>query len=286
MERIVNQGPRKWSWWLIGSIVLVLIIILWNGFVVIEAGSVGVVLRFGAVAGEIGEGLHLIVPLVDSVVQVSIREQKYEFKAETFSKQQQNVYIDMAVNYVIEPSMIQDTYRKIGDLYAIESKIVAPTVNQVIKSILPDYPTDQIHINRDKIRREILNKLNETVKRLIQEGEKDKTIIPGVKFVDVNLVNITFSKEYTDAIERKQVAEQDVQRAEYKRQEALKNKEIVQVNAEGKKIEQQLTNQSLTPAILQSRWIEKWDGKLPQVMSGSGGGVILNLQDMGKSTTP
>jgi len=47
-----------------------------------------------------------------------------------------------------------------------------------------------------------------------------------------------------------------------------------------KKIEQQLVNQSLTQAILQNRWIEKWNGNLPQVMSGDGGGVILNLGDL------
>ena len=91
--------------------------------------------------------------------------------------------------------------------------------------------------------------------------DKDPSKRIGVIFEDVNLVNITFSKEYTDAIERKQVAEQDALRAEYKRQEAMKNKEIAQVNAEAKKIEQQLVNQSLTQAILQNRWIEKWNRK-------------------------
>lgn len=284
-ERFVRQGQPRWKIWLWALVAVLLLIFIWNGFVVIPAGNVGVVIRFGAVQGEISEGLHLLIPFIEHVEMISVREQKYEFKAETFSKQQQNVYMDMAVNYVIEASMVQDTYRKIGDLQAIENKIVAPTVNQVVKSIIPDYPTDQIHINRDKIRQEILEKLNETVKRLIQVGEKDKTVIPGVRFVDVNLVNITFSKEYTDAIERKQVAEQDVQRAEMKRQEAVKNKEIAKVNAEAKQIEQQLVNQSLTSAILQNRWIEKWNGTLPNVMTGSGGGVILNLSDL-KQTNP
>ncbi len=279
-ERFVRQGQPRWKLWLWAVVAVLLVIIIWNGFIVIPAGNVGVVLRFGAITGEIGEGLHFLIPFIEHTEIISVREQKYEFKAETFSKQQQNVFIDMAVNYMVEAPMVQDTYRKIGDLQAIESKIVAPTVNQVIKSIIPNYPTDQIHLNRDKIRREILDKLNETVRRLIQEGEKDKTVTPGIIFVDVNLVNITFSKEYTDAIERKQVAEQDVQRAEMKRQEAVKNKEIAQVNAEAKQIEQRLINQSLTPAILQSRWIEKWNGTLPSVMTGTGGGVILNLSDL------
>ncbi len=279
-ERFVRQGQPRWKLWLWAAVAILLVVIIWNGFIVIPAGNVGVVLRFGAITGEIGEGLHFLIPFIEHTEIISVREQKYEFKAETFSKQQQNVFIDMAVNYMVEAPMVQDTYRKIGDLQAIESKIVAPTVNQVIKSIIPNYPTDQIHLNRDKIRREILDKLNETVRRLIQEGEKDKTVTPGIIFVDVNLVNITFSKEYTDAIERKQVAEQDVQRAEMKRQEAVKNKEIAQVNAEAKQIEQKLINQSLTPAILQSRWIEKWNGTLPSVMTGTGGGVILNLSDL------
>lgn len=278
-----GQAGKTRMIWVIALIVL-LVIILWNGFVVIEAGNVGVVLRFGSVSGEVGEGLHLLLPFIDQVKVISVQVQKYESKFDTFSKQQQNVYITVAVNFTVDQSNIQNAYRVFGDLDKMVANIVHPSVDHVIKSIIPNYPSDQIHLNRDKIKNEIRKRLNESLREIAVEkagGKEGKLFIP-INYTDVNLVNIEFSKEYNDAIERKQVAEQEVLRAEYKRQEASKNKEIAQINAEAKKIEQQLVNQSLTPAILQNRWIEKWNGILPQVMSGTGSGVILNMTDFGK----
>lgn len=278
-----GQASKTRMIWVIALIVL-LVIILWNGFVVIEAGNVGVVLRFGSVSGEVGEGLHLLLPFVDQVKVISVQVQKYESKFDTFSKQQQNVYITVAVNFTVDQSNIQNAYRVFGDLDKMVANIVHPSVDHVIKSIIPNYPSDQIHLNRDKIKNEIRKRLNESLREIAVEkagGKEGKLFIP-INYTDVNLVNIEFSKEYNDAIERKQVAEQEVLRAEYKRQEASKNKEIAQINAEAKKIEQQLVNQSLTPAILQNRWIEKWNGILPQVMSGTGNGVILNMTDFNK----
>lgn len=278
-----GQAGKTKMIWVIALIVL-LVIILWNGFVVIEAGNVGVVLRFGSVSGEVGEGLHLLLPFIDQVKVIPIQVQKYEKEFPTFSKQQQNVYITVAVNFTVDQNNIQNAYRIFGDLDKMVANIVHPSVDHVIKSIIPNYPSDQIHLNRDKIKNEIRKRLNESLREIAlekAEGKEDKLFIP-INYTDVNLVNIVFSKEYNDAIERKQVAEQEVLRAEYKRQEASKNKEIAQINAEAKKIEQQLVNQSLTPAILQNRWIEKWNGILPQVMSGTGNGVILNMSDFNK----
>ncbi|HOU07734.1 MAG TPA: prohibitin family protein [Caldisericia bacterium] len=277
-ERYVEGNPRKNNTkniLLIAAIVLA-VIIIWNGFVVIPAGSVGVVQRFGAITGQRGEGLNFLIPFVDQAKLVSVQTQMYQGKLETFSKQQQDVIIDITVNYRLDPIMVQDMIRRFNSLDNISARVVEPSVSQVVKEIIPDYVTDQIHLNRLKIRDSIIKELNIRMDR----EDKDPSKRIGVIFEDVNLVNITFSKEYTDAIERKQVAEQDALRAEYKRQEAMKNKEIAQVNAEAKKIEQQLVNQSLTQAILQNRWIEKWNGTLPQVMSGDGGGVILNLGDL------
>ena len=277
-ERYVEGNPRKFNtksiiW--IAAIVLT-VIVIWNGFVVIPAGSIGVVQRFGAITGQKGEGLNFLIPFVDQARLVSVQTQMYQGKLETFSKQQQDVVIDITVNYRLDPTMVQDMVRRFNSLDNILARVVEPSVSQVVKEIIPDYLTDQIHLNRLKIRDSIINELNIRMDR----EDKDPSKRIGVIFEDVNLVNITFSKEYTDATERKQVAEQDALRAEYKRQEAMKNKEIAQVNAEAKKIEQQLVNQSLTQAILQNRWIEKWNGNLPQVMSGDGGGVILNLGDL------
>lgn len=277
-----QAGKTRMIWAIV--IVALVLVVLWNGFVVIPAGHVGVIQRFGALKGDIGEGLHLMLPFIDQVTILPLQIQKYQERIETFSKQQQKVWITIAVNYQLNIIDIQETFRWHRNLEAVTENVIKPIAQQVTKSITPSYPTDQIHLNRDKIRSEIEKKIIDTLKQRSDEFAKKYNTVPfiAVNLSDVNLVEIEFSKEYGDAIERKQVAEQEVLRAEYKRQEASKNKEIAQINAEAKKIEQQLVNQSLTPAILQNRWIEKWNGILPQVMSGTGSGVILNMTDFGK----
>jgi len=282
-QRFVSQNKGNARLWVIGIVALIVIIVLWNGFVTVPEGHIGLVLRFSAVKGQLAPGLHLLIPFVDKVETMNIREQKYEFKAETFSKQQQNVYIDLAVIYSLNKDSIEETYKTIGTLEDVEAKIVRPMANQIIKSIIPEYDTIKVHTNRQEIRDKTVKKLNEAMNRgsITADGADVPTV--GVVFHEVNLVNIEFSDEYTNAIEEKQVAEQKVGKAQLEKLEAEERKQIAKINAEAKKIEQELVNASLTPAIIQSRWIEKWNGVLPSVMSGDSSGLILDMSNLGNN---
>lgn len=64
-----------------------------------------------------------------------------------------------------------------------------------------------------------------------------------------------------EALQRAQQRENEVAEAEA---QARKEKAA----AEGIRVKQQLENSTLTPQILQKMWIEKWDGKLPNVITG------------------
>jgi predicted trehalose synthase len=70
--------------------------------------------------------------------------------------------------------------------------------------------------------------------------------------------------------------------AEAKLKEAEAAIEIAKAEAEAKKIAadaeaeaNRIVNDSLTDKILQEKYLEKWDGKLPNVMTGEGGIDIL-----------
>jgi regulator of protease activity HflC (stomatin/prohibitin superfamily) len=145
-----------------------------------------------------------------------------------------------------------------------------------VKSIVSLYPTDQIPLNREEIQKRAEDKLKSAVgfETKIINGKEEK-IVTGIDIKGVSLVNIVFSKQYTEAIESKQVAEQQVQESEYNRQKALKEKEIAQIQGEAEKIKQQSIGVSLTPLIIQSKWIEKWDGKMPSMVTGTNG-IIVN----------
>ncbi|NTU61197.1 MAG: prohibitin family protein, partial [Caldiserica bacterium] len=242
MERTVynnsNQPKYKMAIWI--AVAVVALIVLFNSFTTIEAGTVGVVYRFGAIKGYVTEGLHFIVPFVDSVRPMSIQAQKIEFEADSFTKSSQEIKLVIAVNYTIAEEKAPYIMGTIGDISQVEAKILAPKINAIVKSIVSLYPTDQIPLNREEIQKRAEDKLKSAVgfeTKLI--NGKEERIATGIDIKGVSLVNIVFSKQYTEAIESKQVAEQQVQESEYNRQKALKEKEIAQIQGEAEKIKQQ-----------------------------------------------
>lgn len=281
MERTVysnsNAPKYKVFIWVVAAVIA--LIIIFNSFTTVEAGTVGVVYRFGAIKGYVTEGLHFLVPFVDSVRPMSIQKQKIEFEAASFTKSAQEIKLIIAVNYRILEDKAPSIMGTIGDISQVENKVLGPKINDIVKSIVSQYPTDQIHLNREKIRLEATEKLNGDVRydKKMVDG-KEVEFDTGIVVEDVSLVNIEFSKQYTDAIEAKQVAEQKVQESEFNRQKALKEKEIAQIQGEAEKIKQQSIGVSLSPLIIQNKWIEKWDGKTPSVVTGTNG-IIINPFD-------
>jgi regulator of protease activity HflC (stomatin/prohibitin superfamily) len=326
-ERYVNQadGAKQGKLWVIGIIALIVIIIIWNGFVVVPAGHMGVVLRFGAVKGSIDPGLHLLIPFVEKVEALETREMTYNFRAETFSKQQQDVLMEIVVLYQLNREYVEYIYETFGNMNEVVKKIIVPSTEQVIKSVASQFDTTTIHLSRGEIKTqcemalntlsknamvweskdagvtwkfkvilgetdEMINSSHETKKvmlngksRVVSIAEKDEKyelvyfLDNIVMFKEVNITNISYSDAYTQAIEDKQIAQQRVEKADRELDEAKTRKEIAKTQAEAKKIEQELISASLSPAILQSRWIDKWNGILPSVMGGDSGGLILDI---------
>jgi prohibitin 1 len=98
----------------------------------------------------------------------------------------------------------------------------------------------------------------------------------GIEVYDTSVVDIQFSTEFAQAVESKQVAEQESQRAVYIAQKAEQKAQGRINQATGKAKAQRLLQQSLDPNILRKQEldnqrlaIEKWDGKLPNVNSGA-----------------
>lgn len=332
-ERYVKQGSggNTAKLWTIGIIVALVLIIVWNGFVTVPAGHKGVVLRFGKVQNKIDPGLHLLIPFIDDAVKIDTRAIKAEFpKVDTFSKQQQDVTMNLNVIYQVNGNYVEHMYQNYGNDTQIYKKIIEPSTPQAVKSIASQFDTTTIHVKRDEISKDCKDKLNNvTMKTVAWETRnggvtwqfkefigdpskmptdsssfKDITLLPGeekrtvsvvesdgkyelIYFLDplvrinsVDIINISYSDAYTQAIEDKQIAQQRVEKAERELEEAKTRKEIAKTQAEAKKIEQELINVSLTPAILQSRWIEKWNGILPTVMGGDNG-LILDIGSLG-----
>ncbi|WP_427159988.1 prohibitin family protein [Aliinostoc sp. HNIBRCY26] len=234
---------------------LLLIIIIFWPFVIINPGERGVLMKFGEVQQVIlGEGLHIIIPIMNTVEKISVRVQKQEISAEALSKDLQDVFTDVALNWHIIPEAANATFQQLGTAQQVIDKVINPAIEEVIKAIIAKYTAEEIITKRGVLKAELDNLLT------IRLGNYH------VAIDDISLVHIHFSERFGEAVEAKQIAEQEAKKAEFIALKAMKEAEAKINLARGETEAQRLIRETLTPDILQKQFIEKWDGKLPKIM--------------------
>jgi regulator of protease activity HflC (stomatin/prohibitin superfamily) len=243
---------------IIGIIMVMIFFFSINPFVQIGAGERGVVMNWGQVQNAIlTEGLHLRVPLMQSVQKISVRVQKSDVKTSGASKDLQDVGLELVVNWKINPSKVNKVYQTIGDERAVLENIIIPAVSEMAKAASARKTAEEIITKRQELKKDIDELL---VSRLANYG---------IILSDVSIIDIKFSDEFNKAIEAKQVAEQEAKQAIFKAEQA-KNDAVARVNmAEGQAKAQQLQQQALSPELLQKMAIDKWDGHFPTYMGGT-----------------
>lgn len=249
-------------------LVLFLVALLTSFFAIVNAGERGVLLEFGAVQDVVlAEGIHPIVPLIHTVKKLSVRVQSQEITAEASSKDLQDVYTDVALNWHIVPEETYLIFQQIGDRDAIIQNIINPAVEEVLKAVMAKYTAEEIITKRGEVKTGVDQALIERLRPY------------HIAVDDISLVHVHFSNRFSDAVEAKQVAEQEAKRAEFVALKAIKEAEAKVNLAKGEAEAQKLLQQSLTPALLQRQAIEKWNGNLPLVM-GSEGTKLLDMRQL------
>lgn len=240
---------------LVGFIVIVVTMFLLP-FTIINAGERGVVMNFGKVSDNVlNEGLHFRMPIVQTVKKISVRVQKNDVKAEAASKDLQDVNMEVVINYHIDPTKVNKVFQEIGDNEDVYERIIAPNTNEIVKAATAQFTAEEIVKKRQEL------------KGNIDKGLYERLISYGIVLDDVSLTNVDFSQEFNAAIESKQVAEQEAQKAKFIADKAIREAEARVNQAKGEAEAQRLQQQTLTAELLQKMWIEKWDGELPSVVS-------------------
>jgi regulator of protease activity HflC (stomatin/prohibitin superfamily) len=230
---------------------LIVIIGLLTGIRQVGTGQIGVVTRYGRVTGrELPEGLHLVVPFgVDRVSRYDVKVLKQEDQANAASRDLQDVSSTIALNYHLEAGKVMEIHRSIGPLY--RQKLIDPAMQEVFKATSAKFSAGELITSRAEVKNEALKLIKERLEKY------------GIIVDDLSIVNFQFSNAFSKAIEEKQVAQQNAERARF-------NLEASRVDAEA----QQAQSQTLSPLFLQKQAIDKWDGKLPQYL---GDGTVFNI---------
>ena len=236
--------------------IIIAFIAIMSSFSIIETGERGVVLRLGEYKYTMNEGLNFKAPFIDSVYKMQIRDRSYNSDVEVSSKDMQTIKISSSLVYSLDSQKVGDIYRRYGN--NIESTIIKPTVAEVINATIAQYPIEEFVSKRDEISKRIMGTIQI---RLSDIGIDIKSFL---------ITNHDFSDDYNKAIEQKKIAEQAAITAEY-------NKQKAQLDSEANKYR----NEGLSKYVLMEKFLDKWDGHMPKVLTGSDGNMsmILNTED-------
>ena len=259
------------------TIVVLAVIVVGVGFTsvkTITSGSKGVLMQWGKVSSILDEGLHIIMPFRDSIVIMNTQTQlvtSVDQSCGTFDIQE--VYVDIAVNYRLNPLAVDVIYTDLRQDYA--SRIVRPNVEESIKATTSDFTAEE------------LLQLRESVKSRFKGILSDRLQGYNIDVVDVAITNYRFNQQFLDATNNKVIALQEAERAkndldtikwEAQQQviqaEAAANATIATATAEARArviaaesqaeaiglVQEQLAQ---NPEYIQYLTVIGWDGKLP-----------------------
>lgn len=267
-------------------------------FEIVTPGFRGVVTRLGTVMEEpMGEGLNFKRPW-DTVEEWSIQVQKLDATCVAGSSDLQTVHTVVSVNYRLNALSTPQIRRQLGSSY--EENVIRPAIQESVKAVIAKYQAAELLVRRADVRHEMEGLIQEKLNLLLDKA---------IQISALNVENFAFEESFNKAIEAKQVAEQEAQRAhnEVAREKAEAEKQIeaakgraesrrleAQANADAIKLEAAARSQAIelesaalksNPDILKLRLVERWNGIMPQVMSGEAGNFLFNLNSNPPSST-
>ena len=225
-ENRYNQYVRKMKMnAIVGSGVaavvgLVALTVLGGSWYTVGEGYRGVQLRNGAVVGTAEPGLGFKMPVIDSVVDISVQSQARTYEnVQTYSKDQQTASLMISVNYRLPADQVETIYGEYGGAEGVVNRLLDRQVPQAVKNVFGRFNAVTAINERGRLVNEVATALMESVKGPI--------IIESVQ-----IENIDFDDGYERAIAARMEAEVEVQKVKQNAEREKITAEITVIQAQ------------------------------------------------------
>ena len=177
---------------MLGAVLIVVIAVLstlFGTYYTVDQGERAVLLRWGQAVDVEGPGLHLKWPFIESVVTMSVREQKEDFKTQAYSQDQQPATVQVSVNYKLADANVLEVYTRYGTDYP--SILIDTQLPQRLKEVFGIFSAQNMIQDRTKLGLE--------VERSLEKALDNR----GIQIVSVQVEDVSFSDVYETAVENR-----------------------------------------------------------------------------------
>jgi regulator of protease activity HflC (stomatin/prohibitin superfamily) len=280
-------------------IALAVILVGWllDPFYQVDAGFIGVLTNFGAPSQEtLTPGLHWRTPFISNIYEIDITPNTATTTESAATHDQQNVSTAIAVTFQVNPADAVYIYQNYRDIPSLQNTIISPIVSNDVKAIVSKYDAQDLITKREQLAGEIKDTISADLKVY-------DVIVDGV-----NITNFDFSQAYDQAIENKQIAQQNALEEQYHLQQVQVSaqQQVVQANAQADAAvataqgaakatilqaqadaqAYELKQKTLTPDLIELALINKWNGVMPTYANSALPNALFGAESAPKPEGP